>query len=54
MGKQIKYEVNVGGGCANGTVFVDDNATDEDIRLTIMDDLYEVWYEVVEERDGNG
>lgn len=42
--KEIQYEVNVGSGCANGTVFVDEGATDEEIRLAIMDDLYDVDY----------
>lgn len=48
--KEIQYEVNVGSGCANGTVFVDESATDEEIRLAIMDDLYDVdYHEVVKE-----
>lgn len=51
MSKRIKYEVNVGGGCTNGTVLVDDNATDVDIRLAILNDLYEVSYEVVKENN---
>lgn len=49
MSKEVKYEVNVGSGCANGTVFVDDDATDDDIKLAIMDDLYSVDYEIKEE-----
>lgn len=47
--KEIQYKVNVGSGCANGTVFVDENATDEEIRLAIMDDLYDVDYREVKE-----
>ena len=50
MSKIVKYEVGIGGTCATGSVFVDDNATDDDIRLAIMDDLYYVDYEIVEEK----
>ncbi len=46
MSKHVNYEVNVGSGCGNGSVIVPDNATDEEIRLAILDDLYEVVYEV--------
>lgn len=50
--KEIQYEVNVGSGCANGTIFVDENATDEEIRLAIMDDLYNVdYHEVIKEEN---
>lgn len=50
--KEIQYEVNVGSGCSNGTVFVDENATDEEIRLAIMDDLYDVdYHEVIKEEN---
>jgi len=42
--KEIKYEVNVGDGCGTGSVFVNEDATDDDIRLAIMDDLYSVEY----------
>ena len=45
----IKYEVNVGSGAANGSVLVADDATDDDIRLAIMDDLYDVNYTIEEE-----
>lgn len=45
MSYWIKYEVNVGSGAANGSVLVPDDATDDDIRLAIMDDLYSVNYE---------
>lgn len=45
MSYWVKYEVNVGGGAANGSVLVPDDATDDDIRLAIMDDLYCVTYE---------
>lgn len=48
--KEIQYEVDVGSGCANGTVFVDESATDEEIRLAIIDDLYDVdYHEVIKE-----
>lgn len=48
--KEIQYKVNVGSGCANGTIFVDEVATDEEIKLAIMDDLYDVdYHEVVKE-----
>lgn len=50
--KEVQYEVNVGSGCSNGTVFVDENATDEEIRLAIMDDLYDVdYHEVIKEEN---
>ncbi len=48
MSKYVNYEVNVGSGRGNGTVIVPDNATDEEIRLAILDDLYYVHYEVVD------
>lgn len=47
--KEIRYEVNVGSGCGTGSVFVDDDATDDDIQLAIMDDLYSVDYWAAEE-----
>lgn len=47
--KQIKYEVDVGSGVGTGTVFVNDDATGDDILLAIMDDLYSVEYWDVEE-----
>lgn len=46
---RVIYEVGVGSGCANGEVFVDDNATSDDILLEIMSDLYYVKYEIVDE-----
>lgn len=46
---EYKYEVNIGGGCATGSVHVSETATDDEIRLAIMDDLYDVDYEKVEE-----
>lgn len=46
---EYKYEVNIGGGCATGTVIVPETATDDEIRLEIMSDLYDVNYERVEE-----
>ena len=51
MSKTVKYAVDIGGGEACGTVFVDDNATDDDIRLAIMDDLYFVCYEIEEDKN---
>lgn len=39
------YEVNVGSGSGTGSVLLPDNATDDEIRLAIMDDLYDVTYE---------
>ena len=45
--KEYRYEVNTGGGCATGSVFVPDDATDDQIRLAILDDLYSVEYELV-------
>ena len=48
--KEVQYEVNVGSGCATGTIFVDGNATDEEIRLAIIDDLCDInYHEVVKE-----
>lgn len=50
--KEIQYEVNVGSGCANGTIFVGEGATDEEIKLAIMDDLYDInYHEVVNEEN---
>ena len=39
-----EYEVNVGSGAATGSVLVPADATDDQIRLAILDDLYEVTY----------
>ena len=48
--KEIRYEVNVVSGCTTGTIFVDEGATDEEIKLAIMDDLYDInYHEVVKE-----
>lgn len=41
---QIKYDVGVGGASATGYVIVNDDATDDEIRLEIMSSLYEVIY----------
>lgn len=46
----VKYEVSVGGGCATGEVIVSKDADDDDIRLEIMNDLYEVTYTIKEEK----
>lgn len=40
-----KYEVNGG----TGEVVVDEHASDDDIKLKIMDDLYDVTYEKIED-----
>lgn len=48
--KEMQYEVHVGSGCATGTIFVDGNATDEEIRLAIMDDLCDInYHEIIKE-----
>lgn len=47
--KVIEYEVNVGDGCGTGSVCVEEDATDDDIRLAIMKDLYSVDYWSAEE-----
>lgn len=47
----IKYDVGIGGANANGSVFVDDCATEDEIRIAIMNSLYEVWYEKNREDD---
>lgn len=49
----VIYEVNVGSGSTNGAVYVADNATDDDIRLAIMDDLYFVGYDTVKINQGD-
>ena len=41
---EYQYEVNVGSGVGTGSVFLPADATDDQIRLAIMDDLYEVTY----------
>ena len=41
---EVFYEVNIGGVYEMGTVFVPNGASDDDIRLSIMEDLYEVTY----------
>lgn len=42
--KEYTYEVNVGSGSCNGSVFVPEGATDDQIRLAILDRLYEISY----------
>lgn len=49
--KEVQYEVNIGSGCATGTIFVDGNATDEEIRLAIIDDLCDINYHEVAKDD---
>lgn len=47
--RHLKYEVEIGGGCATGEVFVPADADDDQIRLAIMNNLYGVYYEDVKE-----
>jgi hypothetical protein len=49
MSKWVNYEVNVGSGCGTGSVLVPDDATEDDIHLAIIDDLYDVNYTIEEE-----
>ena len=42
--EEYTYEVNVGSGSCNGSVFVPEGATDDQIRLAILDRLYEISY----------
>lgn len=53
---EYTYEVNVGSGCGTGSVFVPESATDDEIYLAIMHDLYDVSYEKVkqEAKDDEG
>lgn len=51
--KNYSYEINIGGGIATGSVVVPDDATDKDIRLAILDDLYEVSYKEMKEDKKN-
>ena len=44
--KEIEYRVSVGSAATDGSVFVSDNATDDEIRLTIINRLYSVEYEL--------
>jgi hypothetical protein len=46
--KEIEYRVSVGSASTDGTVFVHDNATDDEIRVAIMDRLYSVTYKIVD------
>ena len=39
--KEIEYELNIGHALCNGLVFVDDNATDAEIALSVLNDLYD-------------
>lgn len=47
----VKYDVSVGSASRNGTVFVEDNATDDEIRIAIMEDMYYINYKKVDEDD---
>lgn len=42
----ITYDVNVGSGSANGEVDVPDDASEAEIALAILNDLYEYSYTV--------
>lgn len=44
MGIWYDYEVNVGSGHCTGSVLVSENATDDEIRLAILNDLYGISY----------
>ena len=46
---EVEYEVDVGSGCATGSVFVDSDANDDEIRLAITNDLYNVTYRKLED-----
>lgn len=46
---EIEYEVDVGSGCATGSVFVDSDANDDEIRLAIVYDLDSVTYRKLED-----
>ena len=39
---RVIYEVNVGGGCCRGEIFVPDDATEEEVKAAVLDDLYDV------------
>lgn len=46
---EIEYEVDVGSGCTTGSVFVDSDANDDEIRLAIINNLYSVTYRKLED-----
>lgn len=48
----VKYDVSVGSASRNGTVFVEETATDDQIRIAIMEDMYYIDYKKIEEKDG--
>ena len=39
---RVIYEVNVGSGCCQGETFVPDDATENEVKAAILDDLYSV------------
>ena len=47
--QHYEYEVNVGTGIANGEIIVSEDATDGDIALAILNDLYEYHYSKIDE-----
>lgn len=48
---EVNYEVNIGGSVTFGILFMPDNATEEDIKLAIIDDLYSVEYKITQMRE---
>lgn len=46
---EVEYKVDVGSGCATGSVFVDSDSNDDEIRLAIINDLYSITYRKLEE-----
>lgn len=46
---EVEYEVDVGSGCTTGSVFVDSDANDDEIRLAIINDLYSITHRKLEE-----
>lgn len=45
--KEYEYMVDVGSGMGTGSVIVDDDATEDEIELAILHDLYDVEYKEV-------
>lgn len=45
----INYKVDVGSGCTESSVFVVDEADEKDIKCAILDDLYDVYWEIDED-----
>ena len=52
---EYTYKVDVGSGCGTGSVFVREGATEDEIYLAIMNDLYDVTFErVIKEGTDDG